>query len=169
MSQVNIINGKVLIPERGIVRAGLAIDQGKIVAIAKEGFLPESKETIDASRLLVMPGIIDPHVHLGFCHGFEKDCRTETRSALLGGITTIGCFIGGTQPHSQTFTELEKIFNTQSFTDIFPHLCINTEEQREEIPIYVNKFGINSFKFFMFCIPGYMPSQTNAFILNGLR
>jgi len=169
MPQLTIINGEVLIPERGMVRAGLAIDEGKIVAIAKESVLPEGREIIDASGLVVMPGIIDPHVHLGFGHGFEKDCRTETRSALLGGVTTIGCFIGGTCLHSQTFPELERIFNTQAFTDVFPHLCINTEEQRAEIPVYVNQFGVTSFKFFMFCIPGYMPSQSNAFILNGLR
>ena len=169
MSDINIINGEVLIPEIGIGRVDLVIRGNKIAAIAQHNRLPSDGETIDASGLMVMPGIMDPHVHLGFCQGFENDCRTETRSALVGGVTTISCFLGGTTCHSQTFPEIENIFNTQAFTDVFPHICINTEEQKQEIPAYVSQFGLTSFKFFMFCIPGYMPSQTNSFILSGLR
>jgi len=169
MSDINIINGDVLIPEIGTAHVDLAIRGNKIAAVAQNNRLPSAKKTIDASGLVVMPGIIDPHVHLGFCQGFEKDCRTETRSALVGGVTTIGCFLGGTKCHSQTFPDIENIFNTHAFTDVFPHICISTEEQKQEIPAYVNRFGLTSFKFFMFCIPGYMPSQTNSFILSGLR
>jgi len=169
MSDINIINGGVLIPEIGIVSVDIAIRNNKIAAVAQHNRLPSTRETIDASGLTVMPGIIDPHVHLGFCQDFENDCRTETRSALVGGVTTIGCFLGGTTCHSRTFPEIENILNTHAFTDVFPHICINTDEQRQEIPAYVNRFGFTSFKFFMFCIPGYMPSQTNSFILSGLR
>ena len=96
MSDINIINGDVLIPEIGAAHVDLAIRGNKIAAVAQNNRLPSAGKTIDASGLVVMPGIIDPHVHLGFCQGFEKDCRTETRSALVGGVTTIGCFLGGT-------------------------------------------------------------------------
>lgn len=169
MADINIINGQVLIPEIGIRNVCLSLSGGKIVAIAERDQLPSASETIDASGLVVMPGIIDPHVHLGFCQGFEKDCSTETRSALLGGVTTIGCYLGGTELHSKTFPDIEQCINTHAYTDIFPHLCINTEEQRQEIPEYIERLGVTSFKFFMFCIPGYMPSQTHSFILRGFR
>jgi len=169
MSEINIVNGQVFISELGIRQICLSLSGGKIVAIADKDHLPYASETIDASGLVVMPGIIDPHVHLGFCQGFETDCRTETRSALLGGVTTIGCYLGGTELYSKTFPDIESVINTHAFTDIFPHLCINTEKQKQEIPEYIKRFGLTSFKFFMFCLPGYMPSQTNSFILSGFR
>ena len=169
MADLNIINGRVLIPEFGIQELSLSLSEGKVVAIAHKDQLPSASHTIDAYGLLVMPGIIDPHVHLGFCESFDADCRTETRSALLGGVTTIGCYLGGTLSHQKTFPDIERTVNTHAFTDVFPHFCVNTEEQRNEIPEYVTKFGVTSFKFFMFCIPGYMPSQTNSFILSGFR
>ncbi|MBN2467513.1 MAG: amidohydrolase family protein [Deltaproteobacteria bacterium] len=169
MSDINIINGKVLISGLGVVETGLSLSDGRIVAIAGNGHLPSASETIDASGLVVFPGIIDPHVHLGLFQGFEADCKSETRSALMGGVTTIGCYLGGTASHSKTLPEIEAVINAHSYADIFPHLCINTEEQQQEIPDYVKRFGVTSFKFFMFCIPGYMPSQTNDFILKGFR
>lgn len=169
MVDLNIINGRVFLPGIGIKPVGLSLQQGKIAAIGDKAALPAAAETIDAEGLLVMPGAIDPHVHLGFCQDFAADCRAETRAALVGGVTTIGCFLGGTTPHSQTFPERKHTFDTHAYTDVFPHLCINTKEQVQEIPRYVREWGLNSFKFFMFCIPGYMPSQTNSFILHGFR
>jgi dihydropyrimidinase len=169
MSDINIINGQVFIPEQGIRHVGISLCEGKIVAMADKDSLPSASDTIDAAGLVVMPGIIDPHVHLGFCQDFPTDCETETRSALIGGVTTIGCFLGGSEPFSKTFPEIENTINTRAFTDIFPHTCITTQEHIMEIPHYVSNLGLTSFKFFMFCIPGYMPSQTNAFILNGFR
>lgn len=169
MSDLNIINGQVFIPEQGIRDVGISLCHGKIIAIADTNCLPSASETIDAAGLLVMPGIIDPHVHLGFCQDFPSDCETETRSALMGGVTTMGCFFGGSEPFSKTFSEVQNTINTRAFTDIFPHICITTQEQVKEIPFYVKELGLTSFKFFMFCIPGYMPSQTNAFILSGFR
>lgn len=44
---------------------------------------------------VISPGIIDPHVHMGLFVPFEEDLKSETKSAALGGITTVGCFIGG--------------------------------------------------------------------------
>lgn len=169
MMDLNIIDGRVFMPGIGVRPVSLSLQSGKIEAIGTRDALPAARETIDAEGLLVMPGAIDPHVHLGFCQDFASDCRTETRAALLGGVTTIGCFLGGTKPHSQTFPELMRLFDARSSTDVFPHLCINTREQIQEIPRYVRELGVSSFKFFMFCIPGYMPSQTNSFILDGFR
>lgn len=168
-ADLNIINGRVFLPGLGIRPVGLSLRDGKITGIGENAALPAARETIDAEGLLVMPGVIDPHVHLGFCRDFASDCRTETCAALVGGVTTIGCFLGGTAPHSQTFPERKSIFDSQAYTDVFPHLCINTKEQAKEIPRYVYEWGVSSFKFFMFCIPGYMPSQTNSFIFHAFR
>ena len=73
-----IKNGNLVTPS-GILKAGVAIDNGKIVAIATNANLPAACSVIDASGRHVMPGAIDPHVHLGTYTGsFEQDVKTET-------------------------------------------------------------------------------------------
>jgi len=61
----------------GIIRdGGLAVNEGKIVGVGKTqeiGRKFEGKETIDASRKVVMPGFIDPHTHLVFAGSREDE------------------------------------------------------------------------------------------------
>jgi dihydroorotase-like cyclic amidohydrolase len=61
---LTIKGGKIVNPT-GIVEAGVAIDEGKIVSVAKEPNLPDSDQVINAKGLLILPGAIDPHVHMG--------------------------------------------------------------------------------------------------------
>ncbi|HLA28771.1 MAG TPA: dihydroorotase family protein [Syntrophales bacterium] len=169
MADINIIKGNVIIPEMGVQRVGISIEGGEIISIASEASLPSAAETIDASGMYVLPGLIDPHVHLGFSKGFEADCRTETRSALVGGITTVGCYLGVPDPYSTVLPGIEQQVNEVASADVVIHVAINTPEQMKEIPRYASDFGINTFKFYMFGVPGLIPSQSNAFILEGFR
>lgn len=64
MADLNVINGKVFIPEMGVQRVGISIEKGKVACIGAEGQLPSAGETIDASGMYVLPGLISPHIHL---------------------------------------------------------------------------------------------------------
>ncbi len=169
MADINIIKGNVIIPEMGMQRVGISIEGGKIISIAPEASLPSAAETIDVSGMYVLPGLIDPHIHLGFCKGFEADCKTETRSALVGGVTTVGCYLGAPDPYSTVLPGIEQQVNDVASADVVIHVAINTMEQMKEIPRYASDFGINTFKFYMFGVPGLIPSQSNAFLLEGFR
>jgi allantoinase len=85
-----IKNGKI-VTSTGIYNdAGLAIDNGKIVLIAKTPQLPSSDEVINANGNFVMPGVIDAHVHFwdpGYT--YREDWATGTMSAAAGGVTTV--------------------------------------------------------------------------------
>lgn len=77
-------------PDRLIrARTSIAVRAGKIVAIgdqAHEG----AAEIIDANGLVVLPGVIDSQVHFrepGLTH--KEDLESGTRSAVLGGVTTV--------------------------------------------------------------------------------
>jgi len=72
------------------VRAGLAIEGERIARIAKETNLPRASKKIDLGGCLVLPGIIDAHVHLRD-QGLEykEDFFTGTCAAASGGITTV--------------------------------------------------------------------------------
>jgi len=87
-----IKNGRVVDPGSGIDETlDLLIADGKIIKI--EPRLEAGDCTvIDASRLVVVPGLIDIHVHLrepGFEH--KETIATGTRAAARGGFTTICC------------------------------------------------------------------------------
>ena len=47
-----------------IVDCSFAIDEGKIQKIGKETNMPSADEKIDLRHMLVLPGVIDSHVHL---------------------------------------------------------------------------------------------------------
>src|SRR5207245_5480587 len=94
MSAMIIRNGRVIDPanKRDEV-ADLYITDGNIVASKSEIRNQKSKiDEIDASNLIVAPGLIDMHVHLrepGFGH--KETIASGARAAAAGGFTTIVC------------------------------------------------------------------------------
>lgn len=65
----------------------LISDEGKI---AKIGHNLQADEKIDLRGALVLPGLIDPHVHLRDPGSTQKeDFFTGTSAALAGGVTTV--------------------------------------------------------------------------------
>lgn len=60
-----IKGGEMIDPKHGIHEIrDIAINQGKIAAIAKDIALSEAKEVIDAKNKIVTPGLIDLHTHV---------------------------------------------------------------------------------------------------------
>jgi len=98
MSSVDLVvkNAKIWTPS-GIIEGGLAVKEGKIVAISKDYGLPKGDREIKADGNLVIPGLVDEHVHLGDPYegpGREvaverEDFSHGTMAAANGGITTI--------------------------------------------------------------------------------
>lgn len=160
-----IVNGKVILPDCGIFPADVYVRDGKVSGIGRQENM-RVKRTIDASGKYVCPGIIDPHVHLGLFASMEEDMLSETKAAIMGGITTMGVFFGGEQSHFATFPEIRTLAKRVSYTDIIPHLVIAGIEQRKEIRDYVKHLGVTSFKVYMNGIPGMIPSVDDGFIMD---
>jgi allantoinase len=57
-----IIRGGVLVQSEGLIRADLAIEDGRITDFAEEIGEP-AKEILDARGLHIFPGVVDGHVH----------------------------------------------------------------------------------------------------------
>ncbi len=157
-----ITGGEVIIGGRDMARADLAICDGKIAAVGRgltgDGLL------IDASGLVVAPGIIDPHVHLGLMSPFSGELKTEGGSAILGGVTSVGCFVDGEGSHLQRIADMQSEVQKQSPIDVFFHLVISSREQVQEIPAYIER-GIRSFKVYMCGIPGLIEPVDDDFML----
>jgi dihydroorotase len=86
---LKVVNAKLWL-EDGIYTGGLTIADGRITKIGKETSLNETENIIDAHGNLVIPGLIDLHVHFrepGFTQ--KEDFMTGTRAAAAGGVTTV--------------------------------------------------------------------------------
>ncbi len=68
----------------------IVICNGKIRALGKFDDSMDADEIIDASGLVVFPGLVDPHVHFREPGpNEEEDFSTGSRAAAAGGITTV--------------------------------------------------------------------------------
>lgn len=99
-----ILKDAGIIRNKRLVRRDILISGGKIRRIGK---LDDDAKVIDCKGKLVLPGIIDPHVHMrdpGFTH--KEDIRTATRAAVKGGVTTV-LDMPNTNPPTITIKDLE--------------------------------------------------------------
>jgi len=73
-----------------IVDGGIAVENGKIVRVAKETNLPSASNKINLNGCLTLPGLIDVHVHLrSQLQAYEEDFYTGTAAAVTGGIASV--------------------------------------------------------------------------------
>jgi dihydroorotase-like cyclic amidohydrolase len=169
MLDLKVVNGTLFIPGVGLVKSGVGVQGGKIAMIAADDLLPEAKEVIDAGGHFVIPGCIDPHVHIGIFSTYEGEIETETRYALSGGITTIGVFMGGADSYMGILPGAISTGESLSSTDFMFHLSIFTPQQMEEMDAYYSQFGVTDFKFYMTGVKGIFPNVPDDFIRSGFR
>ena len=87
-----VIQNATIVNEGGRFRASVLIASGRIAQIVRDQELPvrNGDEVVDAEGALLLPGIIDGHVHMrepGLTH--KADMESETRAAARGGVTTV--------------------------------------------------------------------------------
>ena len=149
-----IKNGRIITATDDYV-ADIYIEGEMISAIGKN--LNVNADTvIDASGKLVMPGGIDPHVHLDmpFMGTYSSDnYETGTRAALYGGTTTVIDFILQTQGKSlqSALKDWKSRSDNNAVGDYSFHMAVTdfNDETKKEIQHFIEVEGITSFKTFM--------------------
>lgn len=111
--RILIKNGRVLDPKNHVDSVmDLYIEDGEIVQMEPDIDMDGGDiEEIDASGLIVAPGLVDMHCHLrepGF--EYKEDIETGTRSAAMGGFTSIAC-MPNTKPVIDNRAVVEYIIN----------------------------------------------------------
>ena len=61
--------------------------RGEIIAVIGAGVSPPAAETIDYGENLILPGLVDGHMHTSSSTGWPG-IETATRCAAAGGVTT---------------------------------------------------------------------------------
>jgi dihydroorotase-like cyclic amidohydrolase len=148
MNVDTVVKNCRIVSSHDIVSAGIGIDDGKIVVIAKDTKLPQADNTIDCKGKFVLPGAIEPHVHFGSYFPFSQDCKTETEAAAMGGITSVMHHLIYKGSYSKVFADHKRMAEENSLIDFSFHFAVMSEEHLAELDDYVRE-GITSFKFFM--------------------
>jgi dihydropyrimidinase len=140
-------NGLLVLPDFGTVPGAVGIKDGRIVAIlSPEATLPAA-EVIDCTGRWIMPGIIDPHVHFGFGSP-ETDFLTESRSAALGGVTSVLSFYR-TADFRSAFDGYRARAEAQSCIDFGLHFGITSHLHVETLAECSRRFGVSSYKLYL--------------------
>lgn len=149
-----IRGGTVALPDGGLQPLDVAIRGGSVAALITPGSAATAETVIEAAGRLVMPGVLDVHLHLG--HGADiarprepSDAASESAAAASGGVTTMIPYLLGAEEHSRTFDEVVSVTRAGSLIDFGYHLIVSTEAQLEMVPRYVDDLGVCSFKIFM--------------------
>ena len=161
MYDLAVIDGTLVLPHQGLLRAHVGIKDEKIVFLGQDDPSREAKEIINAQGRFVFPGLIDPHVHLGNHLPFFQDFKTETKSAAAGGVTCmvtqlkIGLFKNEYEPYFTIFDQVLGDLKGLSNIDYSFHFHIPHEKYADEVFSYYQQLGIQSYKFHM----GYKPKS----------
>jgi allantoinase len=85
-----IVRGRRVITPEGERASAIHIRGGVIAAVSEYDHIPAGCEVYEAADLVVMPGLVDTHVHINEPGRTEwEGFTTATRAAAAGGITTL--------------------------------------------------------------------------------
>lgn len=151
-----ILTNARLVDHTGEQHGAIAIADGRIVAVGDPAAMPAAKRTIDVAGKVVMPGVVDPHCHLGVNYSYDEDMRTETAAAARGGVTTVLLFARSMDgPYVPFYRERRARGEAAAVIDFGFHFGIQRAEHVQEIPEIVEHTGVQSFK----CHMGYEPGN----------
>lgn len=152
-----VLGGHVVLSGQGPVRADLGIKGGRIAAIADNLAASDGDEVIDAKGLMVFPGAVDAHFHIGIYRPVDVDARSETESSLVGGVTTVLSYfrtgqhyLNRTGPYHEIIPEVLASTEGNAYTDYGYHIAPMGSDQVNEIDWMVREAGVTTFKYFMF-------------------
>ena len=152
-----------------IVDCSIALEEGKIFKIGKETQMPSADQKTNLKNLLVLPGLIDEHVHLrDEGKAYKEDFETGTAAAAAGGFTTV-LDMPNNEPvtmssetlRNRMYTASRKVLVNVGFYSEFP-------KKTAEIKNIIAE-GAVGFKLFMGCQIGGLNIDDEESIEDGFR
>lgn len=113
-----IKNGRVMDPKTGFDQITDLLVEGKKIIKIGQDLQAEGAKVIDASGLVVAPGLVDIHVHFrepGQTH--KEDIHTGALAAAAGGFTTV-VMMANTNPTISTVETLKEVLESASRENI---------------------------------------------------
>ena len=139
-----VVTGGTLILPGGPVRADLAVHDGRVAALGS-GF--RGAETVRADHLLVLPGLVDPHVHPVHAESY----RSASEAAIHGGVTTTlhHLYVPPDQDPVAFFEAAVPEAEALSLTDFAFHVRLNDLHRTQHAIAELVRRGSPTFKLFL--------------------
>jgi dihydropyrimidinase len=149
-----VIKNGTIVTADGTSRADVGLRGSTIAEIGAD---LRGEETLDAAGLLVIPGGVDPHVHLQYPQGAHRivssdDWLTGTIAAAHGGTTTVVDFVEARPDETwmQAFDARLAQAASQAVIDFSFHMSFNRADERSLAEVGpVIAAGLTSFKIYM--------------------
>jgi dihydropyrimidinase len=155
-----VVRGGMVVTAEGRQRADVGVADGRVAQIG--GPMIGARE-IDAEGRFVLPGGVDPHVHLNVETldpnepDWVDDYTSGSQAALAGGITTVGnmSYVLPWETIADRVRAESMLVARQAIADVFFHavILIPSAQILAEVPPAVAA-GQSSVKFFM-CFPSF--------------
>lgn len=113
-----IKNGRVMDPKSGLDQVCDVLVEGKKIVKIGQNLEATDAQVLDASGLVVAPGLVDIHVHFrepGQTH--KEDIHTGALAAAAGGFTTV-VMMANTNPTISTVETLQEVLESASRENI---------------------------------------------------
>ena len=113
-----IKNGRVMDPKSGLDQVCDVLVEGKNIVKIGQNLEAADAQVLDASDLVVAPGLVDIHVHFrepGQTH--KEDIHTGALAAAAGGFTTV-VMMANTNPTISTVETLQEVLESASRENI---------------------------------------------------
>ena len=140
-----IVDSHVVLPQ-GMVDRNIIIDEEKIVGLTSD--VPSCDQKINANGLISIPGLVDTHVHYGVYSPIQKAAETESRTAAIGGVTTMMRMLRLDSSFKKSLIP-QLIASSQShYVDYSIHASIFNTQQIDQMKFCVDQW-ITSFKLYL--------------------
>jgi len=167
-----LIRGGTVVKPEALFEADILVSGETIQAIGKDLPAPAEATIIDATGMLVLPGIIDAHAHIQLDTGIYKtpdNWFTESRAAAFGGVTTVIDF--ATQYKGQTLQQAVEARLQEaapSVIDYAFHVMITDIAPGEEDALGIlEDLGTTSIKLYTTYRPNYYADDATILRLMG--
>ena len=143
-----LVRGGSVVYPHGTVRADVGIADGVIAWVGQDAWSPAARRVIDAEGLHVLPGVIDPHVHMTAPGSVEEFGREQSPSMAAGGVTT--CF-----HFSQTYGSYVSLLESERaevqgnfMVNVGFHAILMKDIHLEELAETTARHGVRSYKMY---------------------
>ncbi|MBB5078153.1 dihydroorotase [Nonomuraea endophytica] len=143
---MRIAGGTVVTPA-GRLDADVLVSGGRIAGLVSRE-VETGDQVVDATGKLVLPGMVDVHVHTrepGFTH--KEDILTTTRQAAAGGVTTI-FGMPNLDPPTTTAETLQDVLSRYAATSIVDYNHNPAATLTDQVP-KMAEMGIRAYKVYM--------------------
>lgn len=134
-----LISGAKVWLENSFVQRDVLVEDGRVVEISDRINPREGIEVVEASGKMLLPGLVDMHVHLrepGY--GYKETIASGTRAAARGGFTAV-CTMPNLDPAPDSLEHIKAQFDLierDAVINVIPYATITTARKGDECVDY---------------------------------